>query len=88
MKNFIFDEECVYIGSANITGAAIGRRAKGNRNNEAGMLLCGDDLIEAPLNHFTKVWNDPSTLKHTWKRFISLAKEEKKKYGWKYDTDD
>lgn len=77
MKIFIFDDECVYLGSANITKAAIGKHAN---NNEAGMLLCGDDLISAPLNHFAKVWNDPSILKHTWKRFISLAKEAKSNY--------
>ena len=75
MKVFIFDDEYAYIGSANITGAAIGKRASGNRNHEAGILLCRDDLIEAPLNHFDKVWNDPSILKHTWKRFAAKAKE-------------
>lgn len=84
MKIFIFDDECVYLGSANITKAAIGKHAN---NNEAGMLLCGDDLIEAPLNHFDKVWNDPSTLKHTWKRFISLAKEAKRNYDRKIDEE-
>lgn len=84
MKVFIFDDEYVYLGSANITKAAIGKHAN---NNEAGMLLCGDDLIEAPLNHFAKVWNDPSILKHTWKRFAALAKEAKKNYDRKIDEE-
>ena len=74
MKIFIFDDGCAYFGSANITGAAIGRRASGNRNNEAGILVWGP-MMEAPLRHFEKVWNDPDSLKHTWKRFATMAKE-------------
>lgn len=75
MKMFIFDDECAYIGSANITSAAIGKRASGNRNHEAGMLVSGPAMIQAPLSHFEKVWNDPDILKHTWKRFAKIAKE-------------
>ena len=82
MKIFIFDDECAYFGSANITSAAIGKRAK--RNYEAGMLVWGP-MIEAPLRHFEKSWNDPDILKHTWKRFATKAKEldkeRKEKYG-------
>lgn len=72
MKIFVFDDECAYIGSANITSAAIGKRAK--RNYEAGMLVWGP-MIEAPLRHFEKAWDDPDILKHTWKRFTKIAKE-------------
>lgn len=75
MKMFVFDDDCVYVGSANITSAAIGRRASGNRNHEAGLLLSGSSLIQAPLNHFEKVWNDPDVLKSTWNRFAKMAKE-------------
>jgi len=78
MKLFAFDDECVYIGSANITSAAIGKRASGKRNHEAGMLLWGEDMIEAPLSHFDRVWDDPDILKHTWKRFATKAKEWEK----------
>lgn len=74
MKLFVFDEECVYFGSANITPAAIGRRASGKRNHEAGMLVRGH-MMQAPLSHFERVWNDPDSLKHTWKRFAKLAKD-------------
>ena len=73
MKVFIFDEECAYIGSANITSAAIGKRVK--RNHEAGMLVWGESMTEAPLRHFERVWNDPDILKHTWKRFARMAKD-------------
>lgn len=83
MKIFIFDDECAYFGSANITGAAIGRRAKGNRNNEAGVLVLGT-MMQAPLHHFERVWNAPDILKHTWKRFATKAKELEK-YNWSYD---
>lgn len=83
MKIFIFDDECAYIGSANITSAAIGKRAK--RNYEAGMLVEGD-MIEAPLNHFEKVWNDPDTFKHTWKRFTKMAKELAKEMKERFDN--
>lgn len=84
MKIFIFDDECAYFGSANITGAAIGRRASRNRNNEAGMLVWGA-MMEAPLHHFEKVWNDPDSLKHIWKRFTKKAKELEKELKGRYE---
>ena len=85
MKVFIFDDECAYIGSANITSAAIGKRVK--RNHEAGLLVWGESMIEAPLRHFEKVWNDPDNLKHTWKRFARMAKELEKELRVRYDKD-
>lgn len=85
MKLFIFDDECAYIGSANITGAAIGKRAKGKRNHEAGMLVWGINMIEAPSRQFDMVWDDPDILKHTWKRFATKAKEWERELQRKYD---
>jgi len=85
MKLFTFDDECAYIGSANITSAAIGKRVK--RNHEAGLLVWGESMIEAPLRHFEKVWNDPDNLKHTWKRFARMAKELEKELRERYDKD-
>ena len=84
MKVFIFDDEYAYVGSANITDAAIGKRASGNRNHEAGMLLSGSGLIQAPLHHFDKVWNDPGILKSSWKRFAAKAKELDKELKEKF----
>lgn len=81
MKVFIFDDECAYIGSANITSAAIGKRAK--RNYEAGFLVSGP-MIKAPLRHFERAWNDPDNLRHTWKRFSTMAKELDKEMREKY----
>lgn len=81
MKIFFFDDEIAYIGSANITGAAIGSKP---RNYEAGVLLKGP-MIQEPMRHFEKSWNDPDILKHSWKRFAKmaneLAKDLKEKYG-------
>lgn len=84
MKVFVFDDECAYIGSANITSAAIGKRASGSRNHEAGMLVWGPNMIQAPLSHFERVWNDPDILKSTWKRFATKAKELDKELKERY----
>ena len=80
MKIFIFDDECAYFGSANITEAAIGRRANGHRNYEVGMLV-GGTMLQAPLSHFEKSWDDPDILKHTWKRFATEARKFRERYG-------
>lgn len=77
MKIFFFDDELAYIGSANITGAAIGKRKRKPNNYEAGLLLKGP-MMQEPMRHFEKSWNDPNILKHTWKRFTSMAKEHAK----------
>lgn len=57
MKLFIFDEKTLYIGSANLTGAAIGRNRKSRRafNYEAGILTNDTQLISHALEHFNKV---------------------------------
>lgn len=84
MKIFVFDDECAYIGSANITAAAIGKRASGSRNHEAGILVWGPTMIQAPLRHFEKAWNNPDILKSTWKRFATKAKELDKELKGRY----
>lgn len=56
MKMFIFDEEEVYIGSANITNAAIGNRAKKAKNFEAGIITNSRDVVDRAVKHFTKAW--------------------------------
>lgn len=78
MKVFIFDDVCAYVGSANVTSAAIGKRARRKKNYEAGFLIWGAELMSDPLRHFERVWNDPDTEKSTWKRFAKKAKECKK----------
>lgn len=81
MKVFIFDDECVYIGSANLTGAAIGRRASNARNHEAGILAQNNEIFSQAASHFAKVWDDPDNLKSTWHRFAKKSKELQNKYS-------
>ena len=83
MKIFIFDDECAYFGSANITKAALGKRASGCGNHEVGLLVSGS-MMQEPLRHFEKSWNDPDVIKHSWKRFATKAKELEKRYNWSY----
>ena len=75
MKVIIYDDECAYFGSANITSAAVGKRVTRQRNYEEGMLVWGENMIESPLEHFETSWNDPCYIKHTNKRFIKEAKK-------------
>ena len=56
MKMFIFDEEEVYIGSANITNAAIGKRSRKAQNFEAGLITNSRDVVARAVRHFTKAW--------------------------------
>ena len=78
MKVFIFDEECAYIGSANLTDAAIGQRPTKPRNHEAGILAQNNEISAAALRHFDAVWDDPNVVKSSWKRFKSKVNEYKK----------
>ena len=38
-------------------------------------VVWGDKMMQAPLSHFERAWDDPDILKHTWKRFATKAKE-------------
>ena len=62
MKVFIFDDECAYIGSANLTGAAMGKRSSRQRNYEAGVLVQNNDIFDAAVRHFNKVWEADETI--------------------------
>ena len=57
MKLFIFDEKALYIGSANLTGAAIGRNEDSRRafNYEAGILTTDPAFIKQALQHFEQI---------------------------------
>ena len=48
------------------------------------MLVWGESMIQAPLQHFERAWNDPDTLKYTWKRFAKIAKELEKELRERY----
>lgn len=57
MKVFIFDEKILYMGSANITKAALTRNEESRKafNYEAGILTNDSDFIEQALQHFHSV---------------------------------
>ena len=57
MKLFIFDEKVMYIGSANLTEAAIGRNEDSRKafNHEAGILTTEPALIKQALRHFEQI---------------------------------
>ena len=44
------------IGSANLTGASIGRKTDNKRNFEAGILTDDTGIVEQAMNQFDKVW--------------------------------
>jgi len=55
-KLIIFDLECAYIGSANLTGAGIGMKGENMRNFEAGILTTELALVKSAINQFDDVW--------------------------------
>ena len=55
-KLMIFDLQKVYIGSANLTGAAFGMKSGNRRNFEAGIFTDEEELVKAAINLFDEVW--------------------------------
>lgn len=55
-KLIIMDLECAYIGSANLTGAALGMKSPARRNFEAGVLTTDPQLVARAVEHFDSVW--------------------------------
>ena len=60
MKLFIFDKKVLYIGSANLTPAALARTSKSKKtnNHEAGILTNNMNLLLDSLLHFKKVYHE------------------------------
>lgn len=60
MKLFLFDKKKVYIGSANLTSAAIGNRTGSKKmpNFEAGILTDDPEIVKQALNHFDRVLSE------------------------------
>lgn len=55
-KAVIVDGRCMYIGSANLTGAGLGAKADGKRNFELGIWTTATDLIDGVLDEFNTLW--------------------------------
>ena len=48
--------EAIYIGSANLTGAAFGMKSERNRNFEAGFFTDEMELVNEAVQQFDEVW--------------------------------
>lgn len=59
MKLFIFDRKLAYIGSANLTNAAMGKRSDSHRNFEAGILTDERSIVKQAKDHFDEAWCQP-----------------------------
>ncbi len=55
-KIIIVDGQFAYIGSANLTGAAMGMKSSNRRNFEAGIWTSEPDLVESAMNQFDELW--------------------------------
>lgn len=55
-KMLIFDLHTAYIGSANLTGVALGMKSRKNRNFEAGIFIDEPELVEGAMTQFDEVW--------------------------------
>ena len=55
-KIIIIDCTMAYIGSANLTGAAMGMKSSNKRNFEAGIFTDDKALVESTMEQFDSVW--------------------------------
>ncbi len=56
MKTVIVDNSWVYIGSANFTGAGLGRKSEQNRNFETGLQIFDPVIIKNVSSFFDFIW--------------------------------
>lgn len=55
-KTVVIDSRCMYLGSANLTGAGLGAKADGRRNFEMGIWTESPALIDGVLEEFNRLW--------------------------------
>jgi phosphatidylserine/phosphatidylglycerophosphate/cardiolipin synthase-like enzyme len=55
-KMIIIDMQTVYIGSANLTGAAMGAKSVDKRNFEAGIFTDLPEILDSAIHQFDEVW--------------------------------
>lgn len=70
-KIIIFDCQYAYIGSANLTGAALGMKSSKRRNMEAGILTNDPAIVDAAIEHFNSVWEGDYCTECERKRFCT-----------------
>ena len=56
LKAVIIDGAALFLGSANLTGAGIGRRSRARHNFESGIWTRQFDLIDAAASQFNLIW--------------------------------
>lgn len=55
-KIIVIDSTYAYVGSANLTGAGMGMKSPNRRNFEAGIFTDNEELVDAAIEEFDKVW--------------------------------
>jgi len=55
-KTVVIDNNQMYLGSANLTGAGLGAKADGKRNFELGVWTQSSQMIDAVQDHFNRIW--------------------------------
>ena len=68
-KIIVIDQVLCYVGSANLTGAAMGMKSPLRRNFEAGILTDNADVVAAAIEEFDKVWRGSECDKCQRKKF-------------------
>lgn len=56
MKMFAYDWNTVYLGSANLTNAAMGSRSQTHMNYENGIITDDQHIVVNAIGHFDRVW--------------------------------
>lgn len=56
LKMVIVDQEVLYMGSANLTGAGLGAKAETKRNFESGILTDEMGIVENAIEQFDSIW--------------------------------
>lgn len=56
-KSIIVDNEWMYAGSANMTGAGLGSKSEKNRNFEIGFKITDERIIKNTIIYFNNIWS-------------------------------
>lgn len=75
LKSVIIDGKFAYTGSANLTGAGMGRKSKSRRNFEAGVITDDTRLVEAIMKQFDDIWRGEHCRQCQRKKFCADYKD-------------
>ncbi len=68
-KIIVFDMKCVYLGSANLTGAGMGMKSPNHRNFELGIWTDQEDIVENSMEQIDLLWRGSRCKSCKRKRF-------------------